>query len=82
VDKTSMHLLRHKHSVDFMAGGGDIKELQFNLGHSSVKTTEIYLQELGVDIDRAYHGISPLENKLRQKIDERLPSSERIKITM
>ena len=30
------------------------RELQFNLGHSSVKTTEIYLQELGVDVNRAY----------------------------
>jgi len=63
-----------------MEGGGDIRELQFNLGHSSIKTTEIYLQELGVDINRAYHGISPLQNKLTRKLDERLPNTERIKM--
>lgn len=63
-----------------MANGGDINELQFNLGHASVKTTEIYLQELGVDINRAKKGISPLEKRARQKIDERLPSAERIRM--
>ena len=73
-------MFRNKHALDFMAGGGDIKELQFNLGHSSVRTTEIYLEELGVDVNRAYNGVSPLQNKLRQKIDERLPNSERIKM--
>lgn len=64
-----------------MEEGGDIKELQFNLGHSSVKTTEIYLQELGVDINRANNGVSVLENKLKDKIDTRLPRTGRIKIT-
>ena len=53
-----------------MAAGGEIKELQFNLGHSSVKTTEIYLQELGIDINRASNGVSPLQNKFRQKVDK------------
>ena len=78
MSKTSLHLMRHKHALDFMAEGGNIKELQFNLGHSSVKTTEIYLQELGVDIDRATNSVSPLENKLKEKMDTRLPHTERI----
>jgi len=57
-----------------MAGGGEIKELQFNLGHSSVRTTEIYLQELGVDVNRAYNGVSPLQNKFGHKAEEQLPN--------
>ena len=80
ISKTSVHLFRHKHSLDFMQGGGDIKELQFNLGHSSVKTTEIYLEGLGVNMNRANNNVSPLGNKLKQQIDQRLPSTERIKM--
>jgi len=75
-----MHLLRRKHSIDFIEGGGDIKELQFNLGHSSVKTTEIYLQELGVDVNRASNVVSVLENKYKDKINAGLPSTEHIKM--
>ena len=55
-------------------------ELQFNLGHSSIKTTEIYLQELGVDINRSSNGVSVLQNKLREQINSRLPSVERIQM--
>ena len=80
ISKTSPHLFRHKHSLDFMEEGGNIAELQFNLGHSSVKTTELYLQELGVDVNRSNNGVSLLENKLKQKINTRLPSAELIKI--
>ena len=80
VSKTSPHLFRHKHSLDFMEEGGNISELQFNLGHSSVKTTEIYLQELGVDINRANNGVSVLESKLKNKMEARLPNTELIKM--
>lgn len=37
------HDLRHKHAIDWLQGGGDIYKLSRRLGHSSVKTTEIYL---------------------------------------
>jgi len=80
VSKTSVHLYRHKHSIDFMAEGGNIQELQLNLGHSSIKTTEIYLQELGVDINRVNNSVSPLGSKLKNQMDLRLPSTERIKM--
>ncbi|MBI1202662.1 MAG: tyrosine-type recombinase/integrase [Rhodopseudomonas sp.] len=37
------HDLRHKHAVDFLKDGyGTIHDLQGRLGHTSVKTTEIY----------------------------------------
>lgn len=74
-------MFRHKHALDFMEAGGDIKELQFNLGHSSVKTTELYLQELGIDINRTINNISPLERKLINNIDKRLPNIDRIKMS-
>lgn len=35
--------LRHKFAIDFLRAGGDIYRLSRILGHSSVKTTEMYL---------------------------------------
>ena len=78
ISKTSAHLIRHRHSMDFIAAGGNIKELQLNLGHASIKTTEEYLKGLGVDINRAYDNVSPLASKLKKQTDKRLPSLERI----
>ena len=40
------HDLRHLFAVEYLRGGGGIYKLQQTLGHSSVKTTEIYLQYL------------------------------------
>jgi integrase/recombinase XerD len=40
------HDLRHRHAVDWLKSGRDIYTLQHRLGHTSVKTTEIYLQYL------------------------------------
>lgn len=40
------HHLRHRHAVDWLKGGGDIYTLQGRLGHTSIKTTEMYLDYL------------------------------------
>lgn len=40
------HDLRHRFAVDYLRGGGGIYDLQKILGHSSIKTTEIYLDFL------------------------------------
>lgn len=40
------HDLRHRYAVDYLKSGGNIYTLQGQLGHSSVKTTEIYLAYL------------------------------------
>jgi integrase len=37
------HDLRHRFAVDYLRRGGSIYDLQQILGHSSIKTTEIYL---------------------------------------
>lgn len=36
------YTLRHTYAVEFMRAGGNIYDLQHNMGHSSVTTTEIY----------------------------------------
>jgi integrase/recombinase XerD len=40
------HDLRHAFAIRWLRAGGDIYELSRHLGHTSVKTTEIYLQWL------------------------------------
>jgi integrase/recombinase XerD len=42
----AFHHLRHRHAVDWLKSGRDIYTLQARLGHTSVKTTEIYLAYL------------------------------------
>jgi integrase/recombinase XerD len=47
------HDLRHRHAVDWLKSGRSIYDLQQRLGHSSVKTTEIYLMFLTPEEARA-----------------------------
>jgi integrase/recombinase XerD len=42
----AFHHLRHRHAVDWLKSGRDIYTLQKRLGHTSVKTTEMYLEYL------------------------------------
>lgn len=45
--KFRCHDLRHRFAIDYLKAGGDIYRLSRHLGHSSVKTTEIYLGHVG-----------------------------------
>ena len=46
------HDLRHYFAVDYLRRGGNIYDLQKELGHSSVQTTEMYLDHLTPDQQR------------------------------
>ncbi len=51
------HHLRHRAAVDWLKAGGSIYDLQARLGHTSIKTTEMYLDYLTPDEVRvAKHG--------------------------
>jgi integrase len=40
----TFHSLRHWHAIDFLRSRtGTLRELQFRLGHSTIKTTEEYI---------------------------------------
>lgn len=55
--KFTFHHLRHWFAVDYLRRGGNIYALQIELGHSSIKTTELYLAFLTPDEQqRAKHG--------------------------
>jgi integrase/recombinase XerD len=52
----SFHTLRHTFAVGYLRAGGNLFYLSRILGHTSVNTTEKYLQSLGVDDLQAVHG--------------------------
>jgi integrase len=43
------HDLRHRYAVDYLRDGGSIYDLQQILGHSTIRTTELYLDYLTPD---------------------------------
>jgi site-specific recombinase XerD len=51
----SPHTLRHSFAVGYLRKGGNLFYLSKILGHSSVKTTERYLQSLGIEDLQAVH---------------------------
>ena len=53
-----IHDLRHRFAVRWLQAGGDIYRLSRHLGHTSVKTTEIYLYHLTEDELDAVRGVS------------------------
>jgi len=59
--RLSPHGFRHFYSVNFLRRGGDLYRLSKILGHTSIKTTEIYLQSMGVEMVQEIHQqLSPL----------------------
>jgi integrase/recombinase XerD len=42
----TFHHLRHRHAVDWLKSGQSIYVLQKRMGHTSIKTTEMYLEYL------------------------------------
>ena len=57
VNKTSIHLMRHTFAVNFYSRTKDVYALKNVMGHSTITTTEHYLQSLGltVTISDAYN---------------------------
>jgi integrase/recombinase XerD len=59
--RVSFHTFRHTFAVSYLRAGGNLYYLARILGHTSVKTTERYLESLGVEDLRAVHDkLSPL----------------------
>lgn len=53
--RCSMHTLRHSFAVGYLRAGGNLFYLSKILGHTSVKTTEKYLQSLGIEDFKVEH---------------------------
>ena len=67
--RASFHTLRHTMAVSYLRAGGNLFYLSRILGHSSLITTQRYLQSLGVEDLSAVHSkfspLSPLSNPRR-----------------
>jgi integrase/recombinase XerD len=64
----SPHTLRHTFAVSYLRDGGNLFYLSRLLGHSSVTTTQKYLQSVNVDDLQALHDrLSPLSAIIRKR---------------
>lgn len=57
------HDLRHRFAVDRLKAGWSLYDVQRHLGHSSVKTTEIYLAHLTVDQEKTARGSAQISSR-------------------
>jgi site-specific recombinase XerD len=72
--RLSPHTFRHTFAKSYLANGGDIFSLSRLLGHSDVKTTEIYLKDYRSSDARLHHNeFSPVE---RFRLGRRAPKRD------
>ena len=64
--KTSIHLLRHTYAANYFKSGGDIFNLQNQLGHKSLKMVKRYADTYGVPDETVIEEHS-LINTVRRK---------------
>jgi site-specific recombinase XerD len=57
--EVTVHTLRHSYATDMLTKGIDVREIQKLLGHSDIKTTEIYT-----------HITDILKNKYKSPFDD------------
>ncbi len=60
--RVSFHTFRHTFALSYLRAGGNLFYLSRILGHTSVTTTEKYLQSLGVEDLQAVHDRLSLRN--------------------
>ncbi|MEN3333534.1 MAG: integrase/recombinase XerC [Blastocatellia bacterium] len=54
IEYRSFHKLRHNFGLNFIRQGGDISELRRLMGHSSITTTQLYINLQTEDLKRAH----------------------------
>lgn len=67
VSKTSVHLFRHTFAKNFILAGGGMVQLQALLGHSTMDMTRHYVNLYGLDLQRDYARLNPLDNLIKQE---------------
>ena len=67
VENTSIHALRHDFAKLLVMNGGNVAVLQKILGHSSLSTTQRYIELFAIDLQNNYSNYAPLDNLLSKK---------------
>ena len=66
VTKTSAHLFRHTFAKNFILAGGGMVQLQALLGHSTMDMTRHYVNLYGLDLQKDYAKLNPLDNMINR----------------
>jgi site-specific recombinase XerD len=59
VDRATTHSMRHSFATHFIEGGGDVSTLQKLLGHASIQTTQVYLDQSIAHLRKAFDDAHP-----------------------
>lgn len=62
--QVSPHVIRHSFATHLINSGADIREVQLLLGHTSIDSTQIYLNFSTSQLKEVYRKFHPLENEL------------------
>ncbi len=76
--KATAHTFRHTFATVLIKNGADIRAVQKMMGHADLKTTQIYIRSLGIDIKKEHKKSHPRE-KDREDIKTAKPKIERKK---
>jgi site-specific recombinase XerD len=76
--RVSAHTFRHTFATELVKGGADIIAVQKMLGHSELKTTQVYLRNASVDVKSAHQKSHPRERE-REEAGTIKPAIERIR---
>ncbi len=72
------HTLRHTFASELISNGADITAVQRMLGHVDIRTTQVYIRSLGLDLKKAHVRTHPRE-KDKALREELKPAIERIR---
>jgi integrase/recombinase XerC/integrase/recombinase XerD len=61
IPRLHAHLFRHSFACRYLLNGGDLVSLRKILGHTDVKTTEMYLKLTDANVVSRYHAFSPVD---------------------
>jgi site-specific recombinase XerD len=59
VDRATTHSMRHSFATHFIEGGGDVSTLQKLLGHASIQTTQVYVDQSIAHLRKAFDAAHP-----------------------